>query len=451
MDRSKSRPGGSRCGARASQPGCWSTPARTGARSAGCSIGAPSLDRRSHVPIDRAQPPSPAGWHHRVPAPASRSGPRRHPLIATGLAAIGAGHGGDDGEPTSVAGHSGCSQEFPPYVSKLLQSCVWTPGIARWVQYSVSGPRAAAHGNDFRRRRFHAHLLSLLQRIAWAMCTPPRRSRRLGAAAAPSVVDRAGHASGGPGHRRRPRQRAGAPYLDEPIQRGVEANRTTALNDVFLMVSRLGSTVFVLVAGTLGAILTWRRCRAVATALLVATFARPRSSSSSRGWSSRPARLRPAGCGHGYSFPGGHVMAAIALWGLLPVVVALYTRRRAIWWASVALSATLIAGISAMRVPRRPLVLRRDGWPGGGDVLPARGRQGPDPRPPSLPVPDAGGAGRAGPGGTGPSGAGGAAGEGASRRCGLVQRYVGASAAATVAVSGRWSEMLANRAKSGSP
>jgi membrane-associated phospholipid phosphatase len=34
----------------------------------------------------------------------------------------------------------------------------------------------------------------------------------------------------------------------------------------------------------------------------------------------------------------------------LPVVVALYTRRRAIWWASVAVSATLIAGIAASRV-----------------------------------------------------------------------------------------------------
>jgi undecaprenyl-diphosphatase len=138
---------------------------------------------------------------------------------------------------------------------------------------------------------------------------------------------------------------------DEPIQRGVEANRTTGLNDFFLAVSRLGSTVFVLLAGTLGAILTWRRCRAVATALLVATFARPAIEFIVKGLVGRD---RPdfdrlvAGTGH--SFPSGHVMAAIALWGLLPVVVALYTRRRAIWWASVAVSATLIAGIAASRV-----------------------------------------------------------------------------------------------------
>jgi undecaprenyl-diphosphatase len=138
---------------------------------------------------------------------------------------------------------------------------------------------------------------------------------------------------------------------DEPIQKGVEANRTTALNDVFLAVSRLGSTIFVLVAGTLGAILTWRKCRAVATALLVATFARPAIEFIVKGLvgRDRPDFDRLV-AGTGYSFPSGHVMAAIALWGLLPVVVALYTRRRAIWWASVAVSATLIAGIAASRV-----------------------------------------------------------------------------------------------------
>ena len=138
---------------------------------------------------------------------------------------------------------------------------------------------------------------------------------------------------------------------DEPIQRGVEANRTPALNDLFLMLSRLGSTVVVLVLGTLGAILTWRRCRAVATALLIATFARPAIEFIVKGLIGRDRPdLDRLVAGTGYSFPSGHVMAAIALWGLLPVVVALYTRRRAIWWASVAVSATLIAGIAASRV-----------------------------------------------------------------------------------------------------
>ena len=233
------------------------------------------LDRRSRLPIDRAQPPPPAGWHRRVPAPAGRSGPRRHPLIATGHWRQSAlVTRATTARPTSVAGHSGCSQEFPPYVSKLLQSCVWTPGIARWVQYSVSGPRAAAHGNDFRRRRFHVP--PPRRGCVGHVRTRPAVHGVVGAAAAPSVVDRAGHASGGPGHRRRPRQRAGAADLgrahpergrgepDDGAQRRVPDGVASRVDRFRARGRHVGCDP-----------LTWRRCRAVATALLVATFARP--------------------------------------------------------------------------------------------------------------------------------------------------------------------------------
>jgi undecaprenyl-diphosphatase len=138
---------------------------------------------------------------------------------------------------------------------------------------------------------------------------------------------------------------------DEPIQREVEENRTAALSDVFLMLSRLGSTVVVIALGTLGTVLTWRRCRAVATVLLIATFTRPVIEFIVKGLVGRDRPdLDRLVAGTGPSFPSGHVMAAIALWGLLPVVVSLYTRRRAIWWASVGVSASLIAGIAASRV-----------------------------------------------------------------------------------------------------
>ena len=49
-------------------------------------------------------------------------------------------------------------------------------------------------------------------------------------------------------------------------------------------------------------------------------------------------------------FPSGHVLAAVALWGLMPLVVSLYTRRRWVWWLSVAVSGGLILGIAASRV-----------------------------------------------------------------------------------------------------
>jgi undecaprenyl-diphosphatase len=138
---------------------------------------------------------------------------------------------------------------------------------------------------------------------------------------------------------------------DEPIQRGVEARRSSTLDDVFLTLSRFGSTIPVLVLGTTAGLLTWRRCRAVSVALLVATFSRPLLESVIKLMVGRDRpdldRMVP---GVGYSFPSGHVLAAVALWGLMPLVVSLYTRRRWVWWLSVAVSGGLILGIAASRV-----------------------------------------------------------------------------------------------------
>lgn len=138
---------------------------------------------------------------------------------------------------------------------------------------------------------------------------------------------------------------------DEPIQRGVESSRTPGLDTFFLTLSRLGSTVVVIGLGTLATVLTWRRCRAVATVVLVATFARPLIEFVFKAGVGRERpdfeRMVP---GNGPSFPSGHGMAAIALWGMLPLVVSLYTHRRAIWWAAVAVSFLLIAGIASSRV-----------------------------------------------------------------------------------------------------
>ena len=53
--------------------------------------------------------------------------------------------------------------------------------------------------------------------------------------------------------------------------------------------------------------------------------------------------------GTGYSFPSGHVLAAIALYGLIPLVVALCTRNRFLWWASCALSGFVVVAVAACR------------------------------------------------------------------------------------------------------
>lgn len=138
---------------------------------------------------------------------------------------------------------------------------------------------------------------------------------------------------------------------DQPIQRSVESSRTSVLDSLFLTFSRLGSTVIVLTLGVLASLVTWRRCRAVGTVLLVATFSRPALEFIVKALVDRDRPdLERMVAGNGPSFPSGHVMAAIALWGLLPLVVSLYTHRRAIWWASVAVAGVLIAGIAASRL-----------------------------------------------------------------------------------------------------
>lgn len=138
---------------------------------------------------------------------------------------------------------------------------------------------------------------------------------------------------------------------DEPIQHWVQSRRTGTLDGYFRTASKLGSTIPVLTLGVLGAAVTWRRCRAVSTVLLVATFSRPPLEFLIKAVVDRERptidQMVP---GNGPSFPSGHPMAAIALWGMLPVVVALYTQRRALWWASVAVAVALIGNIGASRV-----------------------------------------------------------------------------------------------------
>lgn len=138
---------------------------------------------------------------------------------------------------------------------------------------------------------------------------------------------------------------------DEPVQRWVEASRTDALDGFFLYVSRFGSTVFVLATGAALTALTWGRCRAVALAVAASTLARPVLEFTLKEIvdRQRPAFERMVD-GTGPSFPSGHVMASVALWGLLPLVVGVFTRSRLLWWASVAVAVVMIGLVSASRV-----------------------------------------------------------------------------------------------------
>jgi len=65
-------------------------------------------------------------------------------------------------------------------------------------------------------------------------------------------------------------------------------------------------------------------------------------------------RERPAGDqlvpGRGPAFPSGHPMATAASWGMIPLVVALYTVRRHVWWAVTIAVWSLAVMVAASRV-----------------------------------------------------------------------------------------------------
>ncbi|MGE3449235.1 MAG: hypothetical protein AB7H92_16840 [Microbacteriaceae bacterium] len=126
-------------------------------------------------------------------------------------------------------------------------------------------------------------------------------------------------------------------HVDEPIARWTVTHRTTALDGTFLMFSRLGSNVLVFSVAAVLVGVAVRRCHSLALTLAVAVLARPPIEYFVKDLvgRARPDMDRMVD-GTGFSHPSGHLLAAVALWGPLPPLVALLTHRGARWWASVA-------------------------------------------------------------------------------------------------------------------
>jgi undecaprenyl-diphosphatase len=139
--------------------------------------------------------------------------------------------------------------------------------------------------------------------------------------------------------------------VDRPIERFVVDNRSPWLDEVFRRISFFGSTPVVLVGGTILAILAWRRCRLVAALVVVATLARPLMEFTLKEsvGRDRPSLARLVN-GEGHSFPSGHVLAAAALWAMVPVVLSLYTQSRKLWWIAAIGAVSAVALIGASRV-----------------------------------------------------------------------------------------------------
>jgi membrane-associated phospholipid phosphatase len=140
-------------------------------------------------------------------------------------------------------------------------------------------------------------------------------------------------------------------FWDEPITRALVDLRTPTLNHVARRVSWFGSTKVVFALAAVLALASWRRCPRLALAIVIIALARPLTEHVLK---ELVGRERPQGDqlvpGRGPSFPSGHPLATAASWGLVPLVVGLYTARRAVWWTSAVIVWALAVTVAASRV-----------------------------------------------------------------------------------------------------
>jgi undecaprenyl-diphosphatase len=138
---------------------------------------------------------------------------------------------------------------------------------------------------------------------------------------------------------------------DEPVQRAVENARTPWLDTVVKAISQLGGTSIAVIGLLVLLVLVLAHCRSLALVLTLATVARPLIEWTLKRLVDRPRpNFEQLVHGEGPSFPSGHPLAAIALWGLVPPVVALLTHKRRLWWWSVGVSVTVILLVAMTRV-----------------------------------------------------------------------------------------------------
>jgi undecaprenyl-diphosphatase len=139
---------------------------------------------------------------------------------------------------------------------------------------------------------------------------------------------------------------------DRPITNWMVDQRTPRLNDLAKSVTQFGSETVVYAVAALCAVVAWPRCRSLAISIAVLAVSRPLIVAVLK---EVVARDRPPATvqvihPHGYSFPSGHPFATAASWCFIPLVIALYSQRRWIWWVSVFAVWTLVMLVAASRV-----------------------------------------------------------------------------------------------------
>jgi undecaprenyl-diphosphatase len=136
---------------------------------------------------------------------------------------------------------------------------------------------------------------------------------------------------------------------DDPIQRWVQDQRNDEWGDLFRMWSRLGSNAVIFSLAAVLAVIASRRSKILALTILGAALTRPVFEFVVKDVIGRPRpeidQLVP---GTGFSNPSGHVLASIALYGLVPAVVALFARRAIWWWVTAAVVVVVVVPMVAI-------------------------------------------------------------------------------------------------------
>jgi undecaprenyl-diphosphatase len=139
---------------------------------------------------------------------------------------------------------------------------------------------------------------------------------------------------------------------DRPITDWVVDHRTHSLDVLAEKVTWFGGNAVVYPVAAVCALLAWPRCRPLAVCIVVLAAAR---SGITTGLKELIDRDRPTASIQlvtpgGPSFPSGHPFATAASWGFVPLVLALYTRRRWLWWTSVVVVWSMAIAVAWSRV-----------------------------------------------------------------------------------------------------
>ena len=144
---------------------------------------------------------------------------------------------------------------------------------------------------------------------------------------------------------------AAALDADRPITNWAVADRTPAWTGFFRAITNLGNPGIAFVGGLVLAVFAVFRSLWTAVLILLLTLARPLASTVGKDLIDRS---RPTGhalvVAGGTSFPSGHVLAATAFWGAVPVVLLVWSAARGFVVTATAFAAAAVFLVAVSRV-----------------------------------------------------------------------------------------------------